>query len=90
MWGWLSDIWGGISSTVGSVYDTVADSYVGQGIESAYDYVVGSDLDTYYNATDQFETGSNYSSALGTAMEFAGGFMEVVAPGWFSHSNAFI
>ena len=80
MWEFLSGIWGGISSTVGGVYDDVAGSYVGQKIGDAYDYVVGSDLDTYYNATDQFETGSNYSSALGTAMEFAGGFMDVVAP----------
>ena len=81
MWDWLSNIWGGISSTVGSVYDTVADSYVGQGIESAYDFVTGNE--SYGTFKDSDFNNFNYSSTvsgLKTAMDFAGGFMEVVAP----------
>lgn len=84
MWDWLSNIWTGISDsvvgqTVGDVYDYVADSYVGQGIETAYDTIVGYDLpDTEFMGSDSV-TGKT-AGYLGTAMEFAGGFMEVAAP----------
>jgi len=84
MWDWLSNIWTGISDSVvgqavGDVYDYVADSYVGQGIESAYDTIVGYDLpDTEFMGSDSV-TGKT-AGYLGTALEFAGGFMEVAAP----------
>jgi len=83
MWDWLSNIWTGISDsvvgqTVGDVYDYVADSYVGQGIERVYDTVVGYDLpDTEFMGSDSVTGRTGY---LGTALDFAGGFMEVAAP----------
>lgn len=83
MWDWLSNIWTGISDsvvgqTVGDVYDYVADSYVGQGIERVYDTVVGYDLpDTEFMGSSSTSGRTGY---LGTALDFAGGFMEVVAP----------
>ena len=83
MWDWLSNIWTGISDSVvgqavGDVYTYVADSYVGQGIESAYDTIVGYDLpDTEFMGSDSITGRTGY---LGTALEFAGGFMDVVAP----------
>jgi len=83
MWDWLSNIWTGISDSVvgqavGDVYDYVADSYVGQGIESAYDTIVGYDLpDTEFMGSDSITGRTGY---LETALEFAGGFMEVAAP----------
>ena len=82
MWEFLSGIWGGISSTVGEVYDDVAGSYVGQKIGDAYDYVTGNEsYGTFKDSDfDNFNYSSSKSSALGAAMEFAGGFMEVVAP----------
>ena len=83
MWEFLSGIWGGISSTVGEVYDDVAGSYVGQKIGDAYDFVTGdSNVDSNYMDHKYYFDTSNTSksSARGAAMEFAGGFMEVVAP----------
>jgi len=83
MWDWLSNIWTGISDSVvgqavGDVYDYVADSYVGQGIESVYDTIVGYDLpDVEFMGSDSVTGRTGY---LGTALEFAGGFMEVAAP----------
>ena len=83
MWSWLSNIWTGISDSVvgqavGDVYDYVADSYVGQGIERVYDTVVGYDLpDTEFMGSSSTSGRTGY---LGTALDFAGGFMEVVAP----------
>ena len=79
----LSGIWGGISSTVGEVYDDVAGSYVGQKIGDACDFVTGdSNVDSNYMDHKYYFDTSNTSksSALGAAMEFAGGFMDVVAP----------
>ena len=80
MWEFLSDIWGGISGTVGEVYDDVAGSYVGQKIGDAYDYVTGYTGQDQSPYNPEFYGHGSSSSALGTAMEFAGGFMEVVAP----------
>jgi hypothetical protein len=84
MWNFLSNIWKDISQsqigqTVSGLYDDIADSYVGQGIESAYDTIVGYDLpDTEFMGSDSV-TGKT-AGYLGTALEFAGGFMEVAAP----------
>ena len=83
MWSWLSDVWNNISQsqigqTVSGLYDDIADSYVGQGIESAYDTIVGYDLpDTEFMGSSSTSGRTGY---LGTALEFAGGFMEVAAP----------
>ena len=77
MWEFLSGVWGGISSTVGSAYDTVSE-YAGD----AYDYVTGNESYSTFKDSDfdNFNYSSSKSSVLGTAMEFAGGFMDVVAP----------
>ena len=87
MWDWLSNIWTGISDSVvgqavGDVYDYVADSYVGQGIESAYDFVTGNEsYGTFKDSDfDNFNYAKKSAGYLGTALEFAGGFMEVAAP----------
>ena len=83
MWNFLSDIWNNISQsqigqTVSGLYDDIADSYVGQGIESAYNTIVGYDLpDVEFMGSDSVTGRTGY---LGTALEFAGGFMEVAAP----------
>jgi hypothetical protein len=75
MWSWLESVWGSVSDYAGEAYDYVSD-YAGE----AYDYVVGSDLmDTYYNATDQYETGSSYSGVLGVAKDAIGGFLDIAA-----------
>jgi len=87
MWDWLSNIWTGISDSVvgqavGDVYDYVADSYVGQGIERAYDFVTGDESYGTFKASDfdNFNYAKKSAGYLGTALEFAGGFMDVVAP----------
>ena len=75
MWEFLSGIWGGISSTVGSAYDTVSTF-----VEDTYDdYFTDYSKDSMSNYFTP-DRGSSTSSVLGTAMEFAGGFMDVVAP----------
>lgn len=84
MWEFLSNIWGGITDsaigqTVSGLYEDISESYVGQTIGKAYDTVVGYDLpDTEFMGSDSV-TGKT-AGYLGTAMEFAGGFMDVVAP----------
>jgi len=75
MWEFLSGIWGGISNTVGSAYDTVSTF-----VEDTYDdYFTDYSKDSMSNYFTP-DRGSSTSSVLGTAMEFAGGFMDVVAP----------
>ena len=84
MWEFLSNIWGGITDsaigqTVSGLYEDISESYVGQSIGKAYDTVVGYDLpDVEFMGSDSI-TGKT-AGYLGTAMEFAGGFMDVVAP----------
>lgn len=89
MWSWLSDIWKGISTTgteiakfAGKSYDFVADSYVGQGIETAYDFVTGDESYGTFKASDfdNFNYAKKSAGYLGTALDFAGGFMDVIAP----------
>tara|TARA_S200002703_G_scaffold153455_1_gene155067 strand:- start:485 stop:1051 length:567 start_codon:yes stop_codon:yes gene_type:complete len=85
MWDWLSNIWTGISDSVvgqavGDVYDYVADSYVGQTVGDIYDdYFTDYSKDSMSN---YFTTnrGSSTFSGVKTALDFAGGFMDVVAP----------
>ena len=83
MWSWLSDIWGGITEsaigqTVSGLYEDISESYVGQSIGKAYDTIVGYDLpDTEFMGSSSTSGRTGY---LGTALDFAGGFMEVVAP----------
>lgn len=84
MWEFLSNIWSGITDsavgqTVSGLYEDISESYVGQSIGKAYDTVVGYDLpDVEFMGSDSI-TGKT-AGYLGTAMEFAGGFMDVVAP----------
>ena len=84
MWSWLNNIWSGITDsaigqTVSGLYEDISESYVGQSIGKAYDTVVGYDLpDVEFMGSDSI-TGKT-AGYLGTAMEFAGGFMDVVAP----------
>ena len=84
MWSWLSNIWSGIADSAigqaaGSFYDDISQSYIGQSIGSAYDTIVGYDLpDTEFMGSDSI-TGKT-AGYLGTALDFAGGFMEVVSP----------
>lgn len=77
MWKWLTGAWNTVSSTVGDAYTSVAESAVGEAVGSAYDsskeFFTESDF-------DNFNYSNSKSSALGAAMDFAGGFMEVVAP----------
>jgi len=88
MWNWLSDIWKGLTTTgteianlVGSGYNYVADSYVGQGIETAYDCITGNE--SYGTFKDSDFDNFNYSSTvsgLKTAFDIAEGFMGIAAP----------
>jgi hypothetical protein len=82
MWEFLSDIWKGISTTgteiaslVGRGYDTVS-TFVGDTYDDYFTDYSKDSMSNYFTP----DRGSSTSSALGTAMEFAGGFMEVVAP----------
>ena len=80
MWSWLSDIWDGVSNYAGEAYDYVADSYVGQGIEKAYDYVAGNEsYGTFKDSDFDNFNYSNYSGVLGTALEFGQGFLDIAA-----------
>ncbi len=83
MWKFLSGIWGGITDSAigqaaGSLYDDISQSYVGQSVGRAYDTIVGYDLpDSEFMGSSSTSGRTGY---LGTALDFAGGFMEVVAP----------
>lgn len=80
MWEFLSSIWGGITSTVGEVYDDIADSYIGQKVGDIYDdYFTDYSKDSMSNYFTP-DRGSSTFSGVKTALDFAGGFMEVVAP----------
>ena len=82
MWTFLENIWGGVSDYAGAAYDSVSD-YAG----AAYDYV-GETYDNYFTDYSQdsmsnyFTTdrGSSTFSGVKTALDFAGGFMDVVSP----------
>ena len=80
MWSWLSDIWDGVSNYAGEAYDYVADSYVGQGIEKAYDYVAGNEsYGTFKDSDFDNFNYSEYSGVVGTAMDAVGGFLDIAA-----------
>ena len=78
MWTFLSNIWGevadsAIGQATGSLYNTVS-GYAGD----AYDLVTG------YTGQDQSPYnpefyGHNFSSTLGTALEFGKGFLDIAA-----------
>jgi len=75
MWDWLSNIWGGIADFVGEGYDTVS-TFVGDTYDDYFtDYSQGN-MSNYFTP----DRGSSTISGLKTAMDFAGGFMEVVSP----------
>ena len=87
MWEFLSNIWGGITDsaigqTVSGLYEDISESYVGQSIGKAYDFVTGDESYGTFKASDfdNFNYAKKTAGYLGTAMEFAGGFMDVVAP----------
>ena len=83
MWQFLSDIWGGITDSAigqaaGNLYDDISQSYIGQSVGRAYDTIVGYDLpDSEFMGSSSTSGRTGY---LETALDFAGGFMEVVAP----------
>lgn len=87
MWSWLSNIWSGITEsavgqTVSGLYEDISESFVGQGIEKAYDFVTGDESYGTFKASDfdNFNYAKKTAGYLGTALEFAGGFMDVVSP----------
>ncbi len=83
MWKWLTGAWNTASTFVGETYDDITESYVGQKIGDAYDFVTGdSNVDSNYMDHKYYFDTSNTSrsSALGAAMDFAGGFMAIAAP----------
>tara|TARA_R110001592_G_scaffold151474_1_gene378000 strand:- start:2701 stop:3255 length:555 start_codon:yes stop_codon:yes gene_type:complete len=82
MWKWLTGAWDTVSGTVGDAYTSVAESAVGEAVGSAYDYVTGdSNVDSgYMDHPYYFDTSNKTTSALGAALDFAGGFMAVAAP----------
>lgn len=82
MWKWLTGAWNTVSNTVGDAYTTVTESAVGKTVGSAYDYVTGdSNVDSgYMDHPYYFDTSNKTTSALGAAMDFAGGFMAIAAP----------
>lgn len=82
MWKWLTGAWDTASTFIGDTYDDIAESYVGQKIGDAYDFVVGdSNVDSsYMDHPYYFDTSNKPTSMLGTALDFAGGFLEIAAP----------
>lgn len=77
MWKWLSDTWTSIGDSavgqaIGTGYDAVS-GYAGE----AYDTITGNE----YSDFDNFNYSSYESnSTLKSALSFAGGFMDVIAP----------
>ena len=75
MWTFLENIWGGVSDYAGAAYDSVS-GYVGETYDNYFtDY--SQDSMSNYFTTDR---GSSTFSGVKTALDFAGGFMEVVSP----------
>jgi len=82
MWEFLSDIWGGISSTgaeianvIGTGYDTVS-TFAGDTYDDYFADYSKDGMSNYFTP----DRGSSTFSGVKTALDFAGGFMEVVAP----------
>jgi hypothetical protein len=73
MWKWLTGAWDTATTFVGDAYDTVTDFVTG---DESYDTFKASDFDNF-NYADQMKKTSGY---LGTALDFAGGFLAVAAP----------
>jgi hypothetical protein len=78
MWEFLSNVWNTASDYAGIAYDSVS-GYAGD----AYDYVTGNE--SYGTFKDSDFANFNYSnnnsfSGVKTALDFAGGFMDVVSP----------
>ncbi len=82
MWKWLTGAWDTVSGAVGDTYNYVAESAVGEAVGSAYDFVTGdSNVDSsYMDHPYYFDTSNKPTSMLGTALDFAGGFMAIAAP----------
>ena len=81
-----------MSGAVGDTYNYVAESAVGEAVGSAYDFVTGdSNVDSsYMNHQSYLDAAYNTkTSALGTALDFAGGFLAIAAPeGPIQHTQA--
>ena len=75
MWTFLENVWGTVSDYAGDAYDSVS-GYVEETYDDYFtDY--SQDSMSNYFTTDR---GSSTFSGVKTALDFAGGFMEVVSP----------
>ena len=75
MWTFLENVWGTVSDYAGAAYDSVS-GYVGETYDNYFtDY--SQDSMSNYFTTDR---GSSTFSGVKTALDFAGGFMDVVSP----------